>query len=104
MPNVLAHSWATRGDGTRRRVHSPVAATRTTVVSVTAVFGSTYASTPCRECTNSSRWIRSSLTAGRRVPGRWRRLKIPTRAGYGTLVLRPGRQDTLGHPVARVPG
>src|SRR4051812_5465345 len=63
MPRELAHSWTTLADGTRRRVHSPDVATRTTVVPVTVVGGSTNASTPCRVLANSSRCLRSSDTA-----------------------------------------
>src|SRR5437588_6608577 len=70
MPNALAHSWTTFGDGTRLRVHSPVAATSTTVVSVTVVRGSTNASTPLLVRTHSSRWRRSSEAATRVWPGR----------------------------------
>ena len=48
MPSRLASSWAARASRTRRRVHSPVLATNTTVVAETVVGGSTNASTPVR--------------------------------------------------------
>ena len=53
----------------------------TTVVSVTVVRGSTYASTPTRSADHSSRCLRSSLLALRSVPGLSRRWKILTSRG-----------------------
>src|SRR3954451_8980445 len=60
MPSLLAQADAVGASGTGRRVHSPSAATRTIVVVVTAVCGSTNASTPRRVRTNSSRYLRSA--------------------------------------------
>src|SRR3954471_2110391 len=53
------------GPSIRRRVHSPSAATSTMVVSVIAVRGSTYPSTPRRVATNCSRWVRSTRCEAR---------------------------------------
>ena len=55
-------SCAAFGEAIRRRVNSPSCATSTTLVSVTAVFGSTYTSTPRRAAAHSAR---SSATARR---------------------------------------
>src|SRR4051795_13307841 len=63
LQNVCAHST----EGTRRRVHSPSCATRSSVTSLTAVRGSTNPSTPRRADTNWCRCSWSTLSEARTV-------------------------------------
>src|SRR5690349_7827789 len=69
----LPQERAVAGLGTRRRVHSPSCATRTTVVSVTVVLGSRKASTPRRVWAKCSRCRKSELTRSGEGPDEGRR-------------------------------
>src|SRR6266511_157038 len=86
MASRRPRSRAASGPEIRRRVHSPSAATSTTVASVTVVRGSTYASTPRLVRTNSSRWLVSSPLARRTPPLRRLRRRNKPNAG---LLSRP---------------
>src|SRR6476646_7290475 len=56
-----ANAWAAFGEAIRRRVNSPSWATSTTLVSVTAVFGSTNTSTPRRRFAHSDNSTETAL-------------------------------------------
>ena len=64
-PRSRATVCAVRSSGTRRRVHSPVVAMSMSVTGVSAVRGSTYASTPTRVRTKSVRCARVARWASR---------------------------------------
>src|SRR5664279_6296694 len=60
-----ANAWAAFGDAMRRRVNSPSWATSTTLVPVTAVFGSTKISTPRRAAAHSPSSTATALRSDR---------------------------------------
>src|SRR5215210_2024907 len=106
----LQNLWAQSTDGTRRRVHSPSWATRSSVTSLTAVRGSTNPSTPLRADTNSSRCdssaasdartrvdpVRAALRAGARI-----RVVVPlrNRSNNPMPLVCPARGRDGGRPV-----
>src|SRR5687767_5829290 len=94
MRSRLPSPCAAFGPSTRRRVHSPSCATSPTVVSVTVVRGSTYASTPPPVPAHSSRCRLSADSARRTVPGRLRR-NSPT---VDTIPDRAAARDPSGAP------
>src|SRR4051812_50127634 len=93
----MARRWASLraalGPATRRRVHSPSAATSSTVVSVTAVRGSTNASTPAWLRVHSRRYASSAeCPPPRNRPNRF--TPVERAGGGGFFPPAPNPTDT----------